>query len=67
MSSGRRCIFETPTGCECRFYIDDMLGLVERVLEYTGGPPVRAPLIGLPGNDARMIAIARWLLANGDR
>ena len=36
MSSGRRCMSETPSGREWRFYIDDMLGFVERVLEYSG-------------------------------
>jgi uncharacterized protein with HEPN domain len=37
MSSGRPYVSEAPSGREWRFYIDDMLGFVERVLEYTAG------------------------------
>ncbi len=35
MSSGRQCMSEAPSEREWRFYIDDMLGFVGRVLEYT--------------------------------
>jgi len=37
MSNGRPCMSEASSGREWRFYIDDMLGFVERVLEYTEG------------------------------